>query len=199
MKYEKDGRETVNDHSDDIAQHITPERVRGFQMVYVGLAGSVMVFMVMLLFFFGMGSDMDRDEASPAAMDALSIVVIVITTTCLVAGQGLYLASFNSKRVARSLAEPMRDGDRVIDDPIEKSIRILQRAMITRAAIFDVPAFFGVVVCLVGMMQGVAFNHPIYLLNALPAVAQLVFLGVTFPTHEKIGRLVRGRELKVQG
>jgi hypothetical protein len=165
--------------------YLTEQRVRGFQMIYVALAGAIMVFLVMLLFFFGLGSDMDRSEASPAAMNALSVMVAAVTLLCLVAGQTVYVLIFRRGRSARV-------GDADVD-PVESAIRRAQRATITRAVIFDGPAFFGVVACMVGMLQGVVFVRPIYLLNALPAFAQLAFLAVTFPTRDKIVRLLRGR------
>jgi formate hydrogenlyase subunit 3/multisubunit Na+/H+ antiporter MnhD subunit len=181
--------------TDLLEAHLTPARVRVFQLIHVALVGGIMVFLVMLLFFFGVGSDADRSETSPAAMDALSLAVAVLTGICLVVGETIYLTYFSSKRLARYGTEPMRERGRMIDDPAEKCLRIVQQATTMRATIFNIPGFFGIVVCLVGMMQGVIFVHAKYLVDALPALVQLGFLGGTFPTRDKILRLVRKRIL----
>lgn len=175
---------------------LTPERVRGFQLVYVILAGAIMFFMVMLLFFFGLGSDMDRAEASPAAMDALSMAMAVVTAVCLIGGQLFYMAALRSGRRGR---DGGAGGSDLTGEAVDAMIRDVQRATITRAAIFDGAAFFGLVVCIVGMMQGVVFVHPVYLLNALPAFLQLAFLAITFPTRDKIVGLMRRREEGIRG
>lgn len=178
----------------DIAQveeRLTPGRLRVFQIVHVVLAVGIMSFLVMLLFFFGLGSDLGRSEASPTAMEALSIAMIVLTGLALIGGQAMYRRLFSAKRLERFATEPMRDKSRVIDDPAEKCLMIVQQATVVRAAIFDAAAFFGVVVAMVGMMQGTLFMHPIFILNALPAFIQLLFLGATFPTRDRVLNLVR--------
>ena len=62
-------------------------------------------------------------------------------------------------------------------------------------AMLEAPGIMGFSVCLIGV-TGFAgstpeiHGHPIYWLNLLSPIVAITFLGVTFPTQEKLSRLL---------
>ncbi|MEO5930515.1 MAG: hypothetical protein ABIR47_11330 [Candidatus Kapaibacterium sp.] len=175
-----------------VEEQLTPARVRVFQFVQVALGVGIMMFLVVILFFYGMGSEMVEHQTGAADMMAsMTIVTGILSLIGLILGEVIYRASFSEKRLRRYASAPLRDRGRVVDDPAEKIIMIVQKAGILRATIFNVAAFFGLTICIIGMTGGILFLRPDYFVNAIPAFLQLLLLAITFPTRDRVLRIIR--------
>ncbi|MCH2583448.1 MAG: hypothetical protein MK138_01650 [Planctomycetes bacterium] len=70
----------------------------------------------------------------------------------------------------------------------------LRGAFILRLAMLEGPGLLGTVVCFFGVTGSEIHDHPIYWLNLLSPIAAITFMGVTFPTQEKLSRLFLDEE-----
>ena len=62
----------------------------------------------------------------------------------------------------------------------------IRGATLIRLAMLEGAALFGLVICLLGTLEGVLRTEPKYWLNALSAVLFLAFVVATFPTRERV-------------
>ena len=161
------------------------------QIIYGAIAFSVMTLLVVLLFFYAMAGDGGSVVPGDSMVGVLTIVTFVLWGGGVVAGSIIYNSFFKPGRVERYLATPIRENDRLVDDPAEQAILLVQRAMIVRLVFFDIGAFLGIMTCLVGVTDGILHAQPIYLVNMIPAFFQIAFIGATFPTRERIMGIVR--------
>ncbi len=176
---------------DTIIERLTPARVRTFQIVQVALVLGIMVMLVMILFLFGLGRETVPGEFDDALVRQLSMVLAVLTVGALLVGEVIYRRLLSPERFRAYAARPLRSRTGVIDDPAEKVLMLMQQAMLVRLSIYDIPAFFGLVICLTELVSGVIFAYPQYMVVTIPAFAQLAFLAVTFPTRERLIRIAR--------
>ena len=129
------------------------------------------------------------DEAFPRS---LTIVLAITTLLALPIAEYTYRALLSSKRLRKYAEVPLRDKSRVIDDPAEKVLTLVQQATVARVSIYNAPALFGLIICLLGINSGFIFAYPQYVIAAVPAFLQLGFLAATFPTRDRLVRVVRG-------
>lgn len=67
----------------------------------------------------------------------------------------------------------------------------LRGATMVRLALFEAPALFGAVVCLIAVQQGVVGQVPWVWLNVLSTFMLLGLVMTTLPTRERVERLAR--------
>ena len=177
---------------DIISERLTPARVRVFQIVQVALVFGIMVMLVVILFLFGIGGEVHPGEVDEAFPRSLTIVLAITTLLALPIAEYTYRALLSSKRLRKYAEVPLRDKSRVIDDPAEKVLTLVQQATVARVSIYNAPALFGLIICLLGINSGFIFAYPQYVIAAVPAFLQLGFLAATFPTRDRLVRVVRG-------
>lgn len=76
---------------------------------------------------------------------------------------------------------------RAPQDPLGR----LRAATVLRLALLEGPALFGAVICLLAVQPGVAEQVPLVWLNATSTFVLLFVVVVTFPTRERVERLLR--------
>ncbi len=58
----------------------------------------------------------------------------------------------------------------------------------------EAPALFGIVVCLVGSLNGQLHAEPIYWLNLASTVVLVLFVALSFPSRERLVDLFRRKK-----
>jgi hypothetical protein len=177
---------------DSISERLIPARVRVFQIVQVSLVFGIMVLLAVILFLFGVGSEVHAETMDEGFARSLTITLAIVTLLAIPVAELVYKVLLGPNRLRKYASEPLRVKGRVVDDPAEKVLTLLQQATIARVSIYNVPACFGLIICLVGVHDGFIFAHPQYIITTLPAFLQLGFLAITFPTRDRLLRLVRG-------
>jgi hypothetical protein len=179
-----------------IEAHLTPARARVPQIVYAAIAFSMMVLLAVLLFFYAMAGESTRAAPGDSVVGMLSIVTFVLWGAGVIVGIVFYNSYFRPDRIERFLSTPIRENGKLIDDPAEQAILLVQRAMIIRLVFFDIGAFIGIMTCLVGINDGALYASPIFLLNMVPAFFQIAFIGATFPTRERVLGVIREKVIR---
>jgi hypothetical protein len=73
---------------------------------------------------------------------------------------------------------------------VEECLRTLRSASILRLSLLEMPALFGVLICIVASQRGVLDLEPLYWLNLASAAAFLVITALTFPTRDRVTLLL---------
>ena len=80
-----------------------------------------------------------------------------------------------------------------ITDTGQKLMVILRTAYILRLAMLEFVAFFGIMVCFLGVISGTLSDYPIYWINLFSAIFFLGFIWINFPRREKVLDIIRSR------
>jgi len=79
----------------------------------------------------------------------------------------------------------------------ERCFFMIRGAIIVRLAMFEGVAFFGLVICLLGIIQGVLQLHTGYWVNAFSTVVALGLILKTYPSRERIEGICKKANLLV--
>jgi hypothetical protein len=166
---------------------LTPVNVRTTQIINVALGIGVMSFFLVIVYFYfrlqGSGGESPGDDS---LLQVLSMVHIAFAVIAFTAGMILYGVVINLFRKSP------------LAGTAEGCLRIIRMATIVRLALMEGAAFFGLVVCLFGAVEGLLEEFPVYWLNALSSLAMVAFIVVTFPTRDGLEQtfqnLILGRD-----
>ena len=170
--------------TDEIEAALKPKEVRALTIIHVALAVCVLSFLAIIL-VFGMqaGETASGTCDSLGTIKMLSLVHGILLVATFVAGQLIYQARLGF----RSLGQ--LEGPDVGAD-VWSRIRV---TFLIRSALLESAALFGLVVCLLGINNGILAEQPIYWLNAASAGLFLLFLIGTLPTRDRLMALVESR------
>jgi len=172
---------------------LTPEKVRSFRVIHLGLGLGVFGFSLVLLYlWFVQGAD---QSAVPSDVDLIVIMSGVHAVLAMTLGSLsviLYKKQFRSGRLKELAAAPLRtpEGEQV-EDPVEKCLSLIRIASILRLAMLEAVALFGLIVCTIAVVNGVLPEHSMVALNAVSPAGFLLFVLASFPTAERIGEMFR--------
>lgn len=170
-------------------------QVRILQMLQGAIGFGVFLFVVVVGYMaFGRG----EIPGTPASGDSIFLIQIM-TITHLVLAVGAYVGAgyifnlqFSDANLEAAMTRTYRDARGVeITSAAGRCISVIRTAMITRLAILEAPALFGLVVCLLGVFDGVLMQEPIYWINALSAIGLIAFVIRTFPNRTSLEALYR--------
>jgi hypothetical protein len=159
---------------------LTEEQLRTTVIIRIALMLGIVFFYSAVLMIYAL-----PPRRHPGLLDAEILTFLSMAHAAFAAG-GAVIAFFLSKRMLRSdaLAEACSG-----KTPEEAALFLIGRyraASVSMMAPLEGGAFFGGVICMLAVTQGVMSENPVYWLNALSAVV-LVLVGVlTFPTRERI-------------
>ncbi|GIV59842.1 MAG: hypothetical protein KatS3mg043_0931 [Rhodothermaceae bacterium] len=165
---------------------LTPEHIRTFQIIMLALAMGVTLFGVVVLVLY-----LAQPVGEPPDASDVELIRMLTLGHALV-GVAVYTVSGRVYRLALDRATPAGPAPRV--PALEEAATVLGRmraAEIVRLALFEGTALFGLVVCLLGVTNGVMQAYPVYWLNLLSAVAMVGFVARNFPTAERLERVFR--------
>jgi hypothetical protein len=152
----------------DVAAVASPERVRILQIIYVALGAGVVSLGVVLW-----GISTDSEGFSSTAL--LSAVHGMLALGAFFMGMLLF-----ELQIRRLGGLPS----------VDQQIATITAAYVIRAALFEGPALFGIIVLFLAGNQQLA-AQPIYWTNLASTVIFLFMLTMTFPTPDRIRDLVR--------
>ena len=172
---------------------ITPQVLWTFRVIYIALLSGVSLFLCVLLFMAYSKSYPDEPANSQDILLLLTIIHIVIASSC-------YLVSFIVFRFLTTPGRLRKMKPSVVLSPGRQSSALEQQyltaiftAHIIRAAFFEGPALFGMIICLLGVLDGYIQQHPAYWLNLFSFVVMAGMMIYTFPTETKLEDLFKKR------
>jgi len=155
---------------------LTPEYLRILAVIRIAIIIGAAFFLLVVFFIYSIRTPDSFNNPDPDILDILSIVHAVFAISSLGA------AFFISRRMLRK--------ERLIGEKPEhlasQALSLYRISSLLLVVPIEGAAFFGIALCLNGVMNGTMALYPIYWLNAL-TTGLLILIGyVTFPTRERV-------------
>lgn len=167
-------------------------QLRMLQILQGAIGFGVFMFLgiVVYLHFMNSGPLETGSDDEDMLIQIMTLAHVALLGSVYYGGGLIFNAAFSDKNLAEAVHRPFRDarGGDVTDGPT-KCIYVIRNAMIARLAIFEAPALFGLVICLLATFRGILHAAPVYWINAASAIALLLFIGRTFPGRSSIEHL----------
>jgi hypothetical protein len=152
---------------------VSPEALKVLQLVTLSMSLAVAGFMAVVVAVVG-GVTPPPGAAADTLPDFLSLLHLVLAAACYITAAMLF------PRILRT------GGAAEGPDPVLR----LRTAIIARLALMELPAMFGLMVCMLAGIRGMIAYDPVYWLNLLSAAVFLAFVGLTFPTRARLEYLL---------
>lgn len=157
-----------------------------FQVIQAALmTGATMFALGIIVTYFGAPSSEFPDRE---LVNALSIVHVFFSITAFGLSRTISDRFFSDRNLANTI--------RLSGSPYMDAVSLLRASMIVRMAILEGSAFFGLVVTLIAVVNGVAGQEPMYMLNMASYVVFMTVGVLTFPSKDKLMDRVRKNILK---
>ncbi len=125
------------------------------------------------------------DEGAVEVLQVLSLAHLALLVGAIVGGRFLFDAQFSDRNLERA-APGKASGSEVAQNPATRALMHMRTAIILRLGLLEAPALFGLVVCFLTVINGLAPSHPIFLLNGLSAIGFVGFVVQTLPTRDRL-------------
>lgn len=154
---------------------LTDANVRQVQIIQAALGFGIVMFATVVVVLFYM-NPAATDETDSGFMWTLTLMQFAI-------GFPMFGMSFALYR--RKLSRAVLGTDKRIRSP-EDIFHALRQALIFRLAFMEGAALYGLVVCMVGAINGTIHVYPVFWINLVGALGMLLFLSWSFPTKERL-------------
>ena len=162
------------------------EDIRGMQILNAAFIAGLLMFVGVTIFLYFTAAEPKVPQGKmKQAIEHLSIANAVIFI--LSSAAGFFIFRSRLAPIAKACSDSPHAS------PID-FLGELRGAFILRLAMLEGPGLLGTVVCFLGVTGSEIHDHPIYWLNLLSPIAAITFMGVTFPTQEKLSRLFLDEE-----
>ena len=161
------------------------EDIRGMQILNAAFIAGLLMFVGVTIFLYFTAAEPKVPQGGEASLQLLSITNAVVFI--LSSAAGFFIFRSRLTPIAKACSDSPRAS------PID-FLGEIKGAFILRLATLEGPGLFGTVVCFLGATGSEIHDHPIYWLNLLSPIAAITFMGVTFPTQEKLSRLFLDEE-----
>ena len=168
---------------DEFQAALTGEEVRNLRILHVAMGLGVLGFATLVLGLYatrpaeGTGGD-------PGLLRTMTFAAFGLFAICVPLA-----ASIHGRMLRRDPSPDPASAGPGPSLPGARWIRLIRAASLARLAVLDVPAFLGLIVCLLGVQTGALREHPIYWINLIPTAAVLLFVVQSFPSRERIERV----------
>ena len=162
------------------------EDIRGMQILNAAFIAGLLMFVGVTIFLYFTAAEPKVPQGKmKQAIEHLSIANAVVFI--LSSAAGFFIFRSRLAPIAKACSDSPHAS------PID-FLGELRGAFILRLAMLEGPGLLGTVVCFFGVTGSEIHDHPIYWLNLLSPIATITFMGVTFPTQEKLSRLFLDEE-----
>ena len=162
------------------------EDIRGLQILNAAFIAGLLMFVGVTIFLYFTAAEPKVPQGKmKQAIEHLSIANAVVFI--LSSAAGFFIFRSRLAPIAKACSDSPHAS------PID-FLGELRGAFILRLAMLEGPGLLGTVVCFLGVTGSEIHDHPIYWLNLLSPIAAITFMGVTFPTQEKLSRLFLDEE-----
>jgi len=160
----------------DLEKALTPEQLRVTKIIRIALMLGITLFYALVLLPYFLVNPERFNLSDVFLMNTLSLVHGVFTLIATAA------AFFLSKMILRR--ERLSNG--TPEKVALQAVALHRVSSLLLMAPIEGAAFFGAVVCMVGIQNKLMQFMPIYLLNSASAVLLIVVGLITFPTRERV-------------
>jgi hypothetical protein len=161
----------------DFENALTPQALMTTQIIQIALTLGPLFFLGIVVFLFFQRLELEGVRPDEGSLQMLTIVQLF----------SLFAAGGISGVLRARLFSPDALGSLILSsDPREIAQQCVMQqrtATIVGLALLEGAAFFGLVVCMIGVTNGALQAFPYYWVNAISVLVLLVFSVTTFPTR----------------
>ncbi|MFP6632700.1 MAG: hypothetical protein VCD16_08690 [Planctomycetota bacterium] len=167
---------------------LTEEDIRGMQILIAAFIAGLLMFVGVTIFLYFTAAEPKVPQGGEASLEHLQLLSITNAVIFILSSAaGFFIFRLRLAPIAKACS------DLPHASPLDFSNNI-RGAFILRLAMLEAPGLLGTVVCFIGVSGSEIHDHPIYWLNLLSPIAAVTFMAVTFPTQEKLSRLLSDEE-----
>jgi hypothetical protein len=170
----------------EFRQALTPQALRVLRILHFGLAGGIVVFLIVLLILYYTGGDPVSAE-SESMVQFLSLAAFVFFVAAFWAGHLLFDRHFSSENLRKTgvLGSPGH-GSHAGSTAAERCLSVMRTALLVRYALIEGATYFAIAVATVSITSGVIYLFPVYWFNFVYPVLALTYFIVTIPTPGRL-------------
>ena len=174
---------------------LTTQRIRAFQIISLALLMGCTLFLGIILFLYATEEPAET-ASNNSILPILSIVHGGMALTMYIPAflVGRYFAGPRGLMTRMKNAVPTVAGEDLTVEVL--CIGAMFMGFIFRAAILEGMALFGLIVCLMGVLEGQIQSEPVYWGNLFSYIVFAVVTLWTFPTKDRLENLFRERFLQ---
>jgi len=156
---------------------LTDDNVRSMQIIQAALGSGVLIFVVIVIaMYFSYATDEATGSADFVWM--LTLIHFVAAAIMFVLSSWMYKRRLTEQAVRRASGEDTINAGSCLE--------ALRSAIIIRLGLLEGAAFYGLVVCIVAVMNGVMNENAIFWINLFSAFVMLFFVIWLFPSRERL-------------
>ena len=161
---------------------LTAGNLLNFRLIYFIFSASVLVFgFILILFQNNVSISRTRTGFDTQLLNILTIVNLTLAAGVCIVTAWLHGFILRSQLVEKAVPlSPYGTGREA------RCMYKIYIATVIRAAGWEGAALFGLIVCLLGIIEDVFAANPIYWINLMPAAVFLMFAVFTFPTRARL-------------
>jgi len=159
---------------------LTDENLRTTIIIRIALMLGIVFFYSAVLLIYALPLHRRAGMLDQETLTLLSMVHVVF------AAGAVFVAFFLSQRILRKdLLEKACSG-KTPEDAAQVLLSLHRASTIVMMAPLEGGAFFGGVICMLAVTNGILAEYPLYWLNALSGIVVVMVGMITFPTRERI-------------
>lgn len=165
---------------DEFRGVLTDANVLTLRVIHIAIAAGVLLFCGVVLFLYvSMASEVRTvGEDEFQLIQLASFAHLVVAFTAYAAANFLFNIQFKEDKLSVQS-----------ETPAEQCLTMIRSALILRIALYEAPALFGIVVCLLAIMNGVLYVQPLVALNLITTLILLGLVVNTMPSKERLETL----------
>lgn len=181
-------------HSDilDLENTISKKETLSLQIIHLALGFGMLIFLALTLFMNSLELP-EQQIADTGFLNILTLVHFLFALVFIPLSGKVFESFFSENWWSKIFSRQLKPQLAKINNTGQKVMLILRSAYILRLAMLEFVAFFGIMVCFLGVMSGILVEYPIYWINLFSAAYFLGFIWINFPTREKVLEIIRSR------
>ena len=178
---------------EEFKKALTPQHLWTFRIIYLALLSGVTVFLGIILLLAYSQSQSNQSANSQDILPILTTVHIILALTAYFVSFIVFRLLTNPVRLRKITLPAAMPSGRQISTPEQMYLVTVFTASIIRAALFEGSALFGLIICLMGALDGSIQRYPVYWLNLFSFVIMAGMMIYTFPSRTKLEDLFKKR------
>jgi len=163
-----------------LEQALTAKQLRAIMIVRIALMLGILFYYFVVLLLYTM---FVPDGFSKQDMSLMNVLSAVHAVFMLIAGAIAFYLSNLQLRPER-FAE--KTGIKTSEEAALYVLELYKKSSIILMAPIEAASFFGAVICMIGVKNGIIESYPMYWMNAASAVLLILAGIMTFPTRDRV-------------
>ena len=176
-------------------ESLTPGKMLTFRVIAAVLMMGTLLFFFLILMMRYQYSPVKLSSASKniSILQILSMVHAVMAVGIVMASLIIYPLIVSKKNLSNLNLACTAAPDEQPLTPEARCGSLIFTGYIIRAAMFEGIAIFGMIICVIGTLNGLLRQYPVYWLNLLSLVIFQLYMILTFPTRRRLTVTFRRR------